>query len=91
MATFTVSYDLIKNKDYKGLCDELTRLGGHRAQLSYWLLNVNVESARDLRDHLKGFVDDDDSLFISELTKNNAPLLCRPGTNNWLKANPPAR
>ncbi len=70
MTTYTVSYDLIKRKDYQSLWDELNRLGAHRTQESYWLVNVN-NTAKELNDHLKSFVDGDDRILVSELTKNH--------------------
>jgi CRISPR-associated endonuclease Cas2 len=91
MAKFTVSYDLIKRKDYQTLWDELKRLGAHRTQASYWLVNVNLASAKELHDHLKKYVDSDDSIWVLELTKNHWYSNARGGTNEWIKKNPPAR
>lgn len=91
MTTYTVSYDLMKDKDYTRLTNELNRLGGHKTQLSYWLVNVTSPTAKALHDHLKGFVDKDDRLWINELTKNNYYSNALSGTNDWMKANPPAR
>lgn len=91
MATFTISYDLIKRKDYQTLWNELGRLGAHRTQASYWLVNVNLKTAKELHDHLKHFVDADDSIWVSELTKNHWYSNARGGTNHWIKSNPPTR
>lgn len=90
MTTYTVSYDLIKRKDYPTLWEELERLGAHRALESFWLVAVN-NTASELRDHLEAFVDEDDRIWVSELTKNQAFTKALVGTNAWLKANPPAR
>lgn len=90
MTSYTVSYDLIKRKDYQSLWDELKRLGAHRTQDSYWLVSVS-NTAKELHDHLKGFIDGDDKLWVSELTKNHYFSNANAGTNNWLKSNPPAR
>lgn len=90
MTTYTVSYDLIKRKDYETLWTELARLGAHRTQASYWLVSVN-NTAKELHDHLKGFVDADDSIWVSELTRNHYYSNARSGTNNWLQQNPPSR
>lgn len=90
MATYTVSYDLIKRKDYETLWTELERLSAHRTQLSYWLVNVN-NTAKELHDHLKAFVDADDSIWVSELTHNRYYSNAKSGTNNWLQKNPPSR
>jgi CRISPR-associated endonuclease Cas2 len=90
MTTYTVSYDLIKKKDYQSLWDELDRLGAHRTQESYWLVNVN-NTAKELSDHLKNFVDGDDRIWVSEITKNHHYSNAIKGTNDWLKNNPAAR
>jgi CRISPR-associated endonuclease Cas2 len=90
MPTYTVSYDLVKQKDYRRLEDALEKLGAHRTQLSYWLVNV-TNTARELLDHLKQYVDSDDRLWISELTRNHTFANALGGTNDWLKANPPSR
>ena len=90
MTTYTVSYDLIKKKDYQLLWDELERLGAHRTQESYWLIAVN-NTAQELHNHLKSFIDADDRIWVSELTKNYWYSNAKAGTNDWLKRNSPAR
>jgi CRISPR-associated endonuclease Cas2 len=90
MTTYTISYDLIKRKDYQSLWDELERLGAHRTQASYWLVAV-TNTAKELHDHLKEFVDADDRIWVSELTKNHYYSNAIGGTNDWLKKNSPAR
>lgn len=90
MTTYTVSYDLIKRKDYPELWGELERLGAHRTQDSYWLLSAS-NTAKEVHDHLKRYVDGDDRLWVSELTRNHHFSNAKPGTNNWLKNNLPAR
>lgn len=90
MTTFTVTYDLIKRKDYKTLIDELERLHAHRALASFWLINLN-NTAKEVHDHFKGFVDSDDKIWVSELTKVHWFGNANAGTNDWLKKNPPSR
>lgn len=90
MTTYTVSYDLIKNKDYERLWAELERMGGQRAQDSYWLV-ASSKTARDLLSHLLGFIDGDDSMWVSELTRNASFNNSKKGTNAWLERNPRAR
>jgi len=90
MATYTFSYDLIKRKDYQTLWNELGRLGAHRTEASYWLVNVN-NTAKQLHDHLKQFVDNDDRLWVSEFTTNYWYSNALAGTNDWIKNNPPTR
>ena len=90
MTTYTVSYDLNKNKDYQKLWAELERMKGQRAQDSYWLVASPLD-ARKLHTHLKSFVDEDDSLWVSELTRNSTYCKAKSGTNDWLARNTPAR
>ena len=90
MTSYTVSYDLRNQKDYQTLWDELARLGAQRIQESYWLVNVD-NTAEELHDHLQNFVDGDDRIFVSELTKNHHYGKAIKGTNDWIKNNPPTR
>lgn len=90
MTTYTVSYDLIKRKDYESLWTELKRLGAHRTQASYWLVNLN-NTAKEVHDHFKSFVDNDDKIWVTELTRNHMFSNANSGTNDWLAKNPPAR
>jgi CRISPR-associated endonuclease Cas2 len=90
LTTYTVSYDLNKEKNYTRLLDELRRLGAVRTQASYWLVAV-TNPAKELHDHLKGFVDSDDALWVSEVTKNAYYSNAMKGTNAFLAENPPTR
>lgn len=85
MALFAVSYDLKKNKDYPTLWEEFTRLGGHKALESFYLLDLNT-TAPLLRDHLRGFVDEDDMLMVVEFMGKPAFIRARQGTNDWISA-----
>lgn len=69
MAEYFVSYDLIKNKDYSKLINELKKLGGLRMLESNWCLSrSNTGESKSLRDHFKSFIDADDRLVVSEIT-----------------------
>ncbi|WP_192181689.1 CRISPR-associated protein Cas2 [Mesorhizobium amorphae] len=93
MTSYTVNYDL-RNEDnsfdYEVLWDELKRLNGHKTQYSMWLVAVN-NTAKELHDHLKSFVDSNDRILVSEITKNNYYSNAIGGTNGWLASNPPGR
>jgi hypothetical protein len=93
MTDFLLSYDLRNESgshDYQVLWDELKRVRAHRTQDSLWLVNFN-NTAREVHEHIKGFVDGNDRLWISELTKNHWYSNARGGTNEWLEVNPPSR
>ncbi len=86
MPAYIVSYDLIKDKNYKRLTDELLRLDAHKALLSVWLVNLN-NTAKEVRDHLRGFMDDDDKIIVAEITSNSCAWKAFTGTQDWLDAN----
>ena len=90
MTTYVLTYDLIKRKNYQTLWDELARLGAHRALESFWLINLN-NTAKEVVEHFKRFIDGDDRLWVSELTKAYSFTNAMAGTNAWLAKNPPAR
>lgn len=90
MTTFILTYDLIKRKDYPTLWEELERLDGHRVLDSFWLVNLN-NTAKEVHEHFKSFMDNDDKLWVSEFTSKRWYNGARAGTNDWIKANPPAR
>lgn len=85
MAYFVVTYDLIQQKNYQTLTDELTRIGGEKAALSVWLVEQNL-SALQMREHLQDFVDNDDKLIVVEFLKR--PSWTRAFTTgvDWIKA-----
>ena len=93
MGTYLLCYDLRNesgSQDYETLYERLKELDAHRTQDSVWLINVN-NTAKELHDHIKTYMDDDDRLWISELTKKHHYSNARKGTNDWLKRNPPSR
>lgn len=68
LALFVLTYDLVKNKDYDKLITELERLEAAKIALSVWFLEVE-NTAGEVRDHLMGFIDDDDKLVVIEFEK----------------------
>ena len=83
MALFTVTYDLIAEKDYDSLIGRLKELDTARVQLSQWLLSAD-NSATEVKDHLAQYVDDDDKLMVIEFTKRPDFTKAIAGTNDWL-------
>jgi CRISPR associated protein Cas2 len=93
MTDYAIAYDLIKEQsshDYEPLWAELKRLGGHRTQYSLWLVNLS-NTAKEVHDHFKAYLDQDDRLWVLELTKSHYYSNAMSGTNNWLNNNPPSR
>jgi hypothetical protein len=85
MAVFLLTYDLMKNKDYKRLTDELSRLDARKILLSAWLLDLN-NTATEVLEHFTDFIDSDDKLFVAELTKRPKTVRAFKGTSDWLDA-----
>lgn len=87
MAYFAVSYQLNKTKDYKPLWDEMERLDAHKAMRDYYLLDVDLSTAVEMRDYLKQFIDDkDDMIFVAKLDSKPASYRCYQGTSDWINA-----
>ncbi|TFL17252.1 hypothetical protein [Jannaschia formosa] len=85
MALFSVTYDLIAAKDYDALIDRLKELDTVRVQASHWLLSVD-NTAKEVKDHLAQYIDDDDKLMVIEFSKKPVFTKANAGTNAWLGA-----
>lgn len=90
MTPYLVTYDLKREKDYPTLWAELKRMGSHRTLLSVWLVASNFD-ADGLITHLSKFVDSDDKLWATEITKNYQFKNANGGTNDWMSRHPPLR
>lgn len=92
MAVYLLTYDLRNESgshDYEPLWAEIKRLGGHRTQDSVWLLEVS-NTAKELIEHFRSFVDGDDRLWAASVRRGEYHYVnAKSGTNKWLAANPP--
>lgn len=86
MAYFSVSYQLNNQKDYKPLWAEMERLKAHKAMRDYYLLDVDVDTAFRLREHLRSFIDCDHMIFVAKLDSKPGAWKCYQGTNAWIDA-----
>lgn len=69
MALYSLTYDLVKNRDYKRLYDELKKFNAVRVTESQWYFKrVNTNSV-GLRDHFSNFVDSDDRIMVAQVTE----------------------
>ena len=69
---YLISYDLLNRAtpdEYKGLFDELQRLGATRVLLSQWLWRGHNTSVQ-IRDHLMQFVHPTDRILVVEVPTN---------------------
>ena len=61
---YFLSYDLIKNKDYKTLYQELAKFGAMQVLESVWCFKYSDNSSVFLRDHFRKFTDSDDRILL---------------------------
>ncbi|WP_269584773.1 CRISPR-associated protein Cas2 [Roseibium sp. Sym1] len=83
MAYFAVSYQLNNSKDYPTLWDEMKRLNAHKVMRSFFFLDLN-NTASEVRDHLQGFIDDDDAVMVVPFDQRPYHHRAYQGTNNWI-------
>ncbi|CAH1658000.1 CRISPR-associated endoribonuclease Cas2 [Hyphomicrobiales bacterium] len=83
MAYFVVSYDLQDEKDYPELWEEMDRLKAVKCLLSMYLVELN-STAKDVREHLSSYIDQDDRLMVIEFSKKPSYQKALAGTNNWV-------
>lgn len=67
MPLFIVSYDLMKQKDYPEIINELQRQGARRVLYSQWAIRSHL-TARVMREHFQRYVDADDRVLVTEVS-----------------------
>jgi hypothetical protein len=71
MALYMVSYDLHQpGRHYESLWAELGRLGARRLLASDWAVDLN-NTAGQVRDHFRSFIDDNDSLLVTKSDRHD--------------------
>lgn len=86
MATYIISYDLVKKRDYEEIYNAIKSLGKWaRVVESTWIV-VSEKSCVEVRDYLLEHMDDDDQLFVTKSSGVGAWRNVRC-SNEWLKAN----
>ncbi|WP_064561364.1 hypothetical protein [Buttiauxella brennerae] len=87
MAAYIISYDLIKNKDYKSLINEIKKYSNwaHPTE-SLWII-ISDDSSSVIRDHLKQFMDNDDKLLVIKSSGIGAWTGLQSNVSHWLKNN----
>lgn len=89
MATYIISYDLNKQKDYPKLYDAIKSAGTDwcHPMDSTWLV-VSSAGAAALRDYIAKAMDQDDSLLVCKIEKgDSAWRAVSTVASAWLKAN----
>lgn len=64
MALFCLTYDLVNERDYQKLYDELDNYGAIETTESQWFFKATGTNAKKLREHFQRFIDDDDRLMV---------------------------
>lgn len=93
MPPFVLTFDLVKKESspaYRPLIRDLMSRGAHKYQLSCWLVNL-ANTAAEVHDHYRRFLDETDKLMVSELTSNHKQNRSLRGTDDWIEENPPFR
>ncbi len=93
MPIFTISYDLVnksEDKEYKELMLEMRKQRCFRMQNTVWLGAFN-NSATQIHNHFRKFLEKTDRLFVAELPQHFAYTGVPKGANKWLELNPPRK
>ncbi len=87
MATYIVSYDLIKTKDYAKLQTLIMSYTGYaKIQASLWAITSNL-SATAVFDHLSTAIDDDDKLVVLKAGREAKWCGITDEVSTWIKDN----
>jgi hypothetical protein len=88
MAHFIISYDLHNTRTYAPVWEKLESWGAVRLLESLWVVSLE-NTAIEVRDALKGVIDDDDSTAVVELKRGSmwGTTLAKKAGVDWLKAN----
>lgn len=87
MPHYCVSYDLrAPGRNYQPLYDAFAQARAVRALQSLWLV-TSTHTSSQLRDVLRGMMDANDGLLITEIANSNwAAYKILPSAAEWLKA-----
>lgn len=87
MTVYLLNLDLSEDDDaerHEPLWTELRRKGAQRVLKAAWVVDFD-ETPEGVRDHVRGFLSDDDRLFVAALVKGGYTYThARSGTNEWL-------
>ncbi|MEO6728522.1 MAG: hypothetical protein ABIM99_01235 [Candidatus Dojkabacteria bacterium] len=86
MASYIISYDLRKDKDYKKLIAEIKNYGTYAKVLeSFWVVVTN-DTSEEIKENLSNHMDIDDGLIVVKSANVGSwkKVLC---TGQWLVDN----
>lgn len=67
MALYTLTYDLVNNKNYPRIYEELKDFNAVRVTESQWCFKRFNTTAKGLRNHFAKLVDDDDRVMVVQV------------------------
>ncbi|AXY61757.1 hypothetical protein CDG61_09385 [Acinetobacter sp. WCHAc010052] len=72
MAVYSITYDLIKEKDYEKVINAIKSISGLWAKptKSQWLVDTTM-SEIEIRKYLQGYIDSDDIIFVCKIDMPN--------------------
>ena len=87
MAVFLITYDAHFERDYDELYEAFAALRIGRIMESVWLGEIN-NSAKEVREWVRGLLDDDDSILVIEMKPKHmyAGRKLGDGVGDWLKS-----
>lgn len=85
MNTYIITYDLSDpGQDYNALIETIKGYGTRaKIQQSVWLI-VTSDSATEIRDYLKQYLDENDKLFVAKVSAPAAWFGCEQSITDWL-------
>lgn len=86
MSKYCISYDLNENhKDYDGLISAIREYDYIKALYSTWFVKSN-DTAQDIYNHLKPYIDNDDHLFVIKVDPSDKQGWMSKDIWTWLNS-----
>ncbi|MEB3790114.1 hypothetical protein [Acinetobacter sp. IK40] len=89
MTVYSVTYDLIKSKDYTKMIDGIKKVSVDnwaRPTKSQWII-TSTKTAEQVKDFLKDYMDSDDILFVIEVNGDRWAASNIPNdVTNWMNS-----
>lgn len=86
MTLFAVNFQLNYKIDYSELWSELNRLKGQKVMKSFWYLDLPVDHATTIRDHLTRFISENDVVAVAALNHKPKYRSSIKDAEDWIAA-----
>ena len=83
MASYMITYDLVKDRDYEKVITAIKDKGGVALLESVWLLSME-NTAAEVRDWLEGKTDNDDKIAVLSISGGWATQRVDKAATTWL-------